>query len=292
MTSGMNSPRAPEFELAGRASGTAANGGPGRAQFLVNNGSGRQPVLLGRQTRVRRGPVPPRPAGPSLPLPEQPDPPSINVIVADREALLRAGIRSLLQSAAGIEVTGEARDAVSARELLGCDGAHVAVVGIGDADPAILQLIEWIRDNVVGCEIVALVTRPIPETVVYRILRGGARALVDRAASSAELVEAVRAVTVGDAVLSPWLTRRLVERLVRVDVERSERAAALIGALTEREREVLAQVAQGTGNAEIARKLYMSESTVKANISKTLIKLNCQNRVQAACLAQSAELAE
>jgi DNA-binding NarL/FixJ family response regulator len=101
---------------------------------------------------------------------------------------------------------------------------------------------------------------------------------------------AVRAVAAGDAVLTPWITRRLLDRFAGIDLERCAQADTLVRMLSAREREVLDLVARGYGNAKIARALFLSQGAVKAIISRLLTKLKCQNRVQIACLAQAAEL--
>ena len=280
----MNALRVRETGPLNRTPAALLNGGPGRPAGPVNSGPGRTPVA-----RMGLGPANGH-AGPATAALSQFNAPTVSVVVMDREALVRAGVSTLLQSAPGFEIAGEAEDFGTAYEVLRRRAAQVLVVGVAGGDPNALSLLEWARDNLPECGIVALISRPVPEALVFRILRTGAQALLDRAGNSADLVSAVRAVAAGEAVLAPWVTRRLLDRFVGVDVERSERASALIRTLTDREREVLALVARGTGNAEIARELYLSEGAVKANISKLLIKLRCQNRVQAACLAQSADL--
>jgi DNA-binding NarL/FixJ family response regulator len=247
-----------------------------------------------------------RPAGPpTIPGPRRNAPPpprrafaapgaqptqTVTVLVVERDALIRAGVRTLLSSAAGVTVVAEAADYPSAAEQARRLSPQVLVVGVPDEPRAALHFLAWARDRLPESRAAVLADGPVAEQLTFEILRTGVRALIDRSGGSEQLVNTVRQVATGGAVLDPGVTRRLLERFVGVDVARAQRAATLIATLTDREREVLALVAQGTGNAGIARRLHLSEGAVKANISRLLIKIHCENRVQAACLAQAADL--
>jgi DNA-binding NarL/FixJ family response regulator len=137
---------------------------------------------------------------------------------------------------------------------------------------------------------VVLLTSVADDSHIRRAVRAGATGFLLKDGSPRELVTAVRAVAAGEAMLSPAITRRVLERIIDIDPEPMERARSLVGHLTGREREVLSLLAQGMGNLQIARKLYLSEGAVKAHVSRLLTKLSCDNRVQAAILAHNARL--
>jgi DNA-binding NarL/FixJ family response regulator len=233
---------------------------------------------LPRQQSARNGPAAP---GTGL----------VPVAVLGREAMLRAGVGALLGSGRGLSMVGEAADAADAAALLLREPVRVLVVLVeGEADPRLPGLLDWVAGRVPDCRVVVLADAASSEDAIFRALRAGARAVVDRAAEPAELVAAVHAVAAGGAVLAPKVAGRLLDRFAGIDIERCTRAGALVGTLSEREREVLDLVARGYGNARIARALFLSQGAVKAVISRLLTKLCCQNRVQIACIAQAAEM--
>ena len=127
---------------------------------------------------------------------------------------------------------------------------------------------------------------------VFRALEAGASGFLLKDTPPRELIEAVRVVAAGDAMLSPGVTRALITHVAASSAGSTRREAALarLAPLTEREREVLVAVGRGLSNAEIGRELFLSEGTVKTHVSRLLLKLECSNRVQAAILAHDAGL--
>jgi DNA-binding NarL/FixJ family response regulator len=215
---------------------------------------------------------------------------SITVAVLEREALTRAGICAALRQATGLEVVGDTGEYAAAAELVHHAAPAILIAGLSSDDAHVVPFFTWALRQPGAAQVIALTREPVPEQLLFKALRAGISGLVDRYGDPAGLISAVRTVAGGGAVLAPATTRTLVRRFAGVDVERAERAAELIRGLTDRERQVLALVSEGTGNAEIGRRLHLSESAVKANVSRLLTKLNCANRVQAACLSQAADL--
>jgi DNA-binding NarL/FixJ family response regulator len=213
----------------------------------------------------------------------------ITVVVADDEPLIRTGIRSVLERTPGLEVVAEAADGHRAVDLVRGHRADVLIVDV--AMPAVggLAVTELVRRQVPDTEVIVMVTDAVDE-LIFGALRAGASGFLLKQCAPGELVNAVLAVAAGHAALAPRATRRLVDQFLGVDIECVHRARRMIDALTSREREVLAEVAKGMGNAEIARTLYLSEGAVKAHVSRLLAKLNCTNRVQAATLSHHASL--
>ncbi|HTJ70959.1 MAG TPA: response regulator transcription factor [Actinospica sp.] len=228
---------------------------------------------------------------PTIPRPAAPAGSAVPVAVFGREAMFRAGVGTLLGAVPGLDVVGETEDAAGTAALLLRQPVTVLVVVCDtEHDVEVPGFLAWVRDHVPRCRVVALTGAAAREDAVFRLLRAGVRAVVDRAASPGELAAAVHAVAAGEAVLTPRITSRLLDRFAGIDLERCAQADTLVRKLSPREREVLDLVARGYGNAKIARALYLSQGAVKAIISRLLTKLKCQNRVQMACLAQAAEL--
>jgi DNA-binding NarL/FixJ family response regulator len=211
----------------------------------------------------------------------------IRVLIADDEPLIRAGIRTVLESTTDIHVVAEADN--------GGEVTGTAIAGL--VDVALLDIRMPILDGLGALaelqrrapEIkVVMLTSFSEEPNVVRALRGGAAGFVLKNCSADELIAAVRAAHNGDAYLSPAVTR-LVLRFVTPDRAVSrDHADARLATLTAREREVLGLVAEGMSNAEVGRGLHMSEATIKTYVSRILTKLECTNRVQAALLVRDA----
>jgi DNA-binding NarL/FixJ family response regulator len=213
---------------------------------------------------------------------------SVRVAVVDDDPLVRSGLRLLLASAPDIDVVAE-----------GADGADVP--GLVDAhfpDVVLLDVRMPRVDGLVAAE--RLRARPRPPRVVMlttfhadayvlRALRAGASGYLLKDAPPRELVEAVRRVAAGEPILSPAVTRRLIEQVADpVEHDRRVAAAALLGRATGREREVALAVAHGLSNAQIGEALGMGVPTVKAHVSRLLTKLDLENRVQLALLVHDA----
>ena len=212
----------------------------------------------------------------------------ITVVLADDEVLMRAGIRLILDNAEDIEVVAEAADGPTAVRACRDQKADVALLDVqmpgGD-----------------GISAVAHLTRTVPHTRsivltafgedhnVAEALRAGAQGFLLKDTEPAELIRAVRHTSTGEPILSPQITRRLIERHL-MSAQDTDPARRRVTALTENETDVLRLVGVGESNAEIARHLHMAVGTVKAHLSRVLAKLDCSNRVQAAILAHEAGL--
>ena len=211
----------------------------------------------------------------------------ISVLLADDQPLLRRGFRMILEAEEGLTIAGEAGDGAEAVELArrrkpdvvlmdirmpGTDGIE-ATRRITAADPAVRVLV--------------LTTFDLDE-YAFGALQAGASGFLLKDVRPGELVAAVRTVASGDAVVSPRVTRRLIEECAQVlPVSAAQQASRYpkLSALTEREREVLATVAQGLSNTEIAASLHVSETTVKSHVGRILAKLGLRDRVQIVVLA-------
>ena len=204
----------------------------------------------------------------------------IRVLVADDQALVRAGFRMLLESAGDIEVAGEAVDGEEAVAL--ARSAHPDVVLMDIRMPR-MDGIEATRriaadQGLAGVRVLILTTFEADD-YVFESLRAGASGFVLKDIEPADLLQAIRVVAAGDALLSPSVTRRLI-------AEYASRAPARrvsvrdLAELTEREREVLAAVGTGKSNDEIAADLFVSPATVKTHVSRVLSKLDARDRAQ------------
>ncbi|MBP2326672.1 DNA-binding NarL/FixJ family response regulator [Kibdelosporangium banguiense] len=214
----------------------------------------------------------------------------ITVGIVDDEALVRGGIRGVLEHVTDIQVIGEAGNGATAVELVRAHRPNVLVMDIRMPGVDGLSATEHIR-RLAPATAVVLLTAMATENQIHRGLRAGAAGFLLKEGDPRDLVTAIRAVAAGEAVLSPAVTRRVLDRVVEIDLEPLDRARALVGTLTSREREVLGLVAAGLGNLQIARRLYLSEGAIKAHVSRLLAKLSCDNRVQAAIVAHDARLA-
>ncbi|WP_030669258.1 response regulator [Streptomyces cellulosae] len=212
----------------------------------------------------------------------------IRVLVADDEALMRAGIRLILENAEDIEVAAEAGDGREA----------AAACRAQDIDVALLDIQMPSRDGIAAAEDIArlsprtcvvMLTAFGEEASVTRALRAGASGFLLKDTGPAELIRAVRLAAKGEPVLAPRITRQLLERHVRSGRD-TEAALRRVEELTPTERDVLRLLGRGLSNAEIADQLYLSAGTVKAHISRILTRTGCANRVQAAVLAHDAGL--
>jgi DNA-binding NarL/FixJ family response regulator len=198
---------------------------------------------------------------------------------------MRAGFRMILEAQPDIEVVGEAGDGAEAIEEVRRTAPDVVLM---DIRMPRLDGVEATR-RLAGQKVVILTTFGLDEYIVDT-LRAGASGFLLKDAPPEELVRAVRAVAAGDALLSPAVTRQLLERIVpRLDAPTRDAPAAL-SELTDRELEVLRLMAQGLSNKEIAGRLVVGEATVKTHVSHVLMKLGLRDRVQAVVLAHEAGL--
>ncbi|GAA0906741.1 DNA-binding response regulator [Virgisporangium aurantiacum] len=213
----------------------------------------------------------------------------IRVLLADDEAMIRAGVRAILATDPAIEVVAEAGDG---RDAVAKAQAHRPAVALLDIRMPTLD----------GLAAGAEIRRTVPETAVVmlttfgedeyveRALGDGASGFLLKAGDPRELIAGVHAVAGGGAYLSPAVARHVISRWTDGRHDRDRAARHRIADLTEREQQVLALVGQGLSNAEIARRLFLVEGTVKAYVSTLLTRLGVRNRVQAAIVAYEAGL--
>jgi DNA-binding NarL/FixJ family response regulator len=213
----------------------------------------------------------------------------IRVLLADDQALVRAGFRALLDAEPDVEVVGEASDGLEAIELTRALVPDIVLMDVRmpelDGLAATRSIAE--EEALSSVHIVILTTFEQDE-YVFEALRAGASGFLVKDTEPADLVRAVRAVAAGDALLSPGVTRRLIEEFAShakgVDV------APALDELTEREREVMALVAEGLSNEEIARKLFVSPATAKTHVSRAMVKLRARDRAQLVVFAYESGL--
>ncbi|MBB6171399.1 DNA-binding NarL/FixJ family response regulator [Nocardiopsis mwathae] len=214
----------------------------------------------------------------------------IRVLIVDDDPLLRAGLAMMLGGAPDIEVVAEAGDGTEVASAVDRHAPDVVLMDIRMPAMDGLAATEALRARTRAPEVVILTTFDA-DTHVLRALRAGAAGFVLKDTPPAEIVEAVRRVATGEPVLSPAVTRRLIDRVTESDEDlRRRRARERLTLLNEREREVAVAIGGGRSNAEIAASLYMSVPTVKSHVSRILTKLDLNNRVQVALLAHDAGL--
>ncbi|MGO4689321.1 response regulator [Glaciibacter sp. 2TAF33] len=213
----------------------------------------------------------------------------IRVVIADDQQLIRAGFRSLLESEPDLEVVadvGTGRDAVAAVTRLRPDVVLMDIrMPDGDGLWATEQIVR--TPELAGTHIVVVTTFELDEYVA-RAIRAGASGFLVKDTEPTELIRAVRVVAAGEGLLSPSVTRRLLERMASGLAEPRDDSA--LTTLTEREREVLALVGRGLTNAEIGAHLFLSPLTAKTHVSRIMSKLAARDRVQLVILAYEAGL--
>jgi DNA-binding NarL/FixJ family response regulator len=213
----------------------------------------------------------------------------IRVLLADDEALIRAGIRFVLEVADDIEIVAEADNGADAVELARKHLVDVALLDIRMPGADGLAAAAEMRRAAPRTHVVMLTTFG-EEDHVARALRCGAAGFLLKDTPPDDLIRAVRVAAAGEPVLSPRVTRQLIDRCVDRDLGQADEARRRVAALTDRERDVLLLLREGSSNAEIAKALLISEGTAKSHVSRILAVLDCTNRVQAAILAHDAGL--
>ncbi|MFG3497012.1 response regulator [Streptomyces sp. NPDC047928] len=218
---------------------------------------------------------------------------TIRLLIVDDDPLVRAGLTLMLGGADGIEIVGEAADGAEVPALAGRLAPDIVLMDIRMPGVDGLTATERLRARPDAPEVVVLTTFHADEQVL-RALRAGAAGFLLKDTPPAEIVASVRKVAAGEPVLSPAVTRRLMDQVAaghdRREHTRRAAAAARLGELGEREREVAVAVGRGGSNADIATSLYMSVPTVKTHVSRILAKLGLNNRVQIALLVHDAGL--
>jgi len=213
----------------------------------------------------------------------------IRVLLADDQDLVRAGFRALLDDQDDIEVVGEAGDGDEAVQLAGRHRPDIVLMDIRMPGTDGLAATRRIAadDRLADVRIVILTTFELDE-YVFEAIRSGASGFLVKNTKPVELLRAVRAVAAGDALLSPSVTRRLIREFATRTRE-APRSPAL-DALTEREREVMALVAEGLTNNEIGERLFVSPLTVKTHVSRAMVKLGARDRIQLVVIAYQSGL--
>jgi DNA-binding NarL/FixJ family response regulator len=215
---------------------------------------------------------------------------SLGVLVADDQALVRAGFRMILEAEKDMEVVGEAadgREAVAEARRLRPD-VVLMDVRMPDVD-GIEATRQLLGGDGADAKVVMLTTFDMDE-YVYDALKAGASGFLLKDVPPEQLVAGIRAVASGDALLAPSVTRRVIEEFVRRPPDSVRTAPAELAELTAREFEVLKLIARGLANAEIAKELFVSETTVKTHVAHILMKLKLRDRVQAVVFAYESGL--
>jgi len=215
----------------------------------------------------------------------------IRVLIADDEAMMRAGVRAILESDPEIEVVFEAADGRAAIDGVQRHRPDVAVLDIRMPGLDGLGAAAEIAETAPGTRVVILTTFG-EDDYIERALSGGVLGFLLKAADPRELIAGVQAVAAGGAYLSPAIARRVIAPYREGDRVRGAEAREAVAALTDREREVLGLLGAGASNAEIGGRLHLVEGTVKGYVSGILVKLGVRNRVEAAVLAHRADLVD
>lgn len=213
------------------------------------------------------------------------------VLLVDDQALLRMGFRLVLEGEPDLEVVGEAADGRSALDQVAALRPDVVLMDVRMPGMNGIEATERVVVDHPGTKVLILTTFDLDE-YAFAALRAGASGFLLKDAKPAELVAAIRSVASGDAVVSPRVTRRMLEmfadRLPASSSPGAEEAPGVddprLAELTAREREVLEQIAEGLSNAEIAERMFLSEATVKTHVGRILAKLGVRDRVQAVVL--------
>ena len=214
---------------------------------------------------------------------------AIRVVLADDQALIRAGFKALIDSAADLTVVGEAEDGEAAIDLVRRERADVVLMDIrmpGMDGLAATQVICQ-DDNLAGVKVIVLTTFELDEYVIQAV-QAGASGFLGKGVDPTELLEAIRTVSTGEALLSPRATRALLERFgdsPAVDLD-----ARALDALTAREREMTALAAHGLSNDDIAERAFLSPLTVKTHLNRAMMKLHVRDRAQLVVLAYQSGL--
>jgi DNA-binding NarL/FixJ family response regulator len=213
----------------------------------------------------------------------------IRVLLADDQALVRAGFRALLDAEPDIEVVGEAGNGIEAIELTRALMPEVVLMDVRMPELDGLAATRAIADDDALSKIhVVILTTFEQDEYVFESLKSGASGFLVKDTEPADLVRAVRAVAAGDALLSPGVTRRLIEEYASHAKEAG--SSATLEHLTEREREVMALVAEGLSNDEIAQRLFVSPATAKTHVSRAMVKLRARDRAQLVVFAYESGL--
>ena len=217
---------------------------------------------------------------------------SIRVLLVDDQALLRTGFRMILSAQPDLEVVGEAVDGADAVRQVPLLNPDVVLMDVRMPVMDGVQATAAIAAGGATARVLILTTFDVDE-YAFAALRAGASGFLLKDVPPAELAGAIRAVAVGDAVVSPRITRQLLDRVSLHTPGTGDDArdrTAVLAVLTDREREVFGEVARGLSNAEIAARLHLSEATVKTHLTRVLAKLQLRDRVQVVIFAYEHDL--
>jgi DNA-binding NarL/FixJ family response regulator len=214
----------------------------------------------------------------------------IRVLIADDQALVRGGFRSILDGQDDIEIVGEAEDGAEAVEAAARLRPDVVLMDVRMPGVDGIEATRRIVALGLDARVLVLTTFDVDD-YVYEAMKAGASGFLLKTAPPRQLAEAVRTIAVGDALLAPSVTRRLVEQFVKRPPPGAEVPSGL-ETLTERELDVLRVLARARSNAEIAAELFVSEATVKSHVNRLLGKLGLRDRAQAIVLAYESGLVE
>lgn len=222
----------------------------------------------------------------------------VRVLLVDDDALVRAGLRMILSSADDVDIVGEAEDGAAAVDAVARHRPDIVLMDIRMPGMDGIAATREVRTLTDPPQVIVLTTFNADDYVL-RALRAGAGGFLLKDTPPTEILDAIRLVHAGEAMLSPAVTRTLLGHIAEhgpaaagdtAARERREQALNRLATLTEREHEVALAVGRGESNAEIAGTLYMSEATVKAHVSRLLAKLGAANRVQVAIVVHEAGL--
>jgi DNA-binding NarL/FixJ family response regulator len=218
---------------------------------------------------------------------------SLKVLVADDQALVRTGLRMILEAEPDMEVVGEAADGTEAVKESRRLRPDVVLMDIRMPTMDGVEATRQLAGNGVAdpTKVLILTTFDLDEYVVEG-LRAGASGFLLKDAPAERLVEGIRVVAAGEALLAPSVTRRLLDNFASRLPSPDPRLVTALASLTHREREVLTLMAKGLSNAEVAGQLHVSETTVKTHVSRVLTKLDLRDRVQAVVLAYETGLVQ
>ena len=207
----------------------------------------------------------------------------IRVGIVDDQELVRTGFRMILESEDDLEVVGEAADGRAALEMVRARRPDVVLMDVRMPEMDGVEATSKLGPST-DTRVIIVTTFDLDE-YVFSALQNGASGFLLKDTPADQLVAAIRVVAAGDALLAPSITRRLIERFQTTAHAETTTGQELIGTLTERETEVLCELARGLSNAEIAEQLYVSETTIKTHVGRVLAKLNVRDRVQAVVMA-------
>ncbi|WP_433729473.1 response regulator [Actinoplanes sp. CA-051413] len=215
----------------------------------------------------------------------------IRVLLADDQTLIRAGFRVLIDSAPDLEVVGEATNGRQAVALARSARADVVLMDIRMPDLDGIEATRMITadEDLAGVRVLILTTFEIDENVL-RALRAGASGFLSKSVQRADLLDAIRVVAGGEALLSPKATQSLIARFLDTPEPMPLPAPAALDSLTDRERETLALVAAGLSNDDIAERLYVSPLTAKTHVNRAMTKLGVRDRAQLVVIAYQSGL--